>query len=304
MVDAMGLRQRRDPYPHWEYGDPAGTELLRVVPERGGLVTGWRSLGREWLYLDVERFRDPALSVRGGIPVLFPICGGLPEDRLPLPQGTFRLPQHGFARTLPWQLVPLPEGGGIRLELLHDAHTLAVYPFAFRLTLEYRLAPGSLQITALVDNLGSEPMPFSLGLHPYWRVGAPGGVRLEGLPEQCIDQRSMASASTAAQLAELGSGVDLLAHPAGPVRLVDPATASAVVLEVTPPLDLVVVWTDPPRPMVCLEPWSAPRQALISGDRRLEIAPGERCSLGCHYRVLAGTAAAEGAPGTAWLEVG
>ena len=45
------------------------------------------------LYLDQERFLDSSKSVRGGIPVLFPICGGLPGDRLPLPQGEFTLPR-------------------------------------------------------------------------------------------------------------------------------------------------------------------------------------------------------------------
>jgi galactose mutarotase-like enzyme len=50
-------------------------------------------------------------------------------------------------------------------------------------------------------------------------------------------------------------------------------------------MDRVVVWTDPPRPMVCLEPWSGPRGALVSGDGRLELEPGAQLTLGCRYRV-------------------
>jgi len=46
-----------------------------------------------------------------------------------------------------------------------------------------------------------------------------------------------------------------------------------------------VLWTDPPRPMVCLEPWSGPRLALISGDRRLELAPGANMSLHTRYEL-------------------
>ena len=41
-------------------------DRLLVVPERGGLITGWRCNGVEWLYLDVQRFADPSKSVRGG----------------------------------------------------------------------------------------------------------------------------------------------------------------------------------------------------------------------------------------------
>jgi galactose mutarotase-like enzyme len=37
--------------------------------------------------------------------------------------------------------------------------------------------------------------------------------------------------------------------------------------------------------MVCLEPWSAPRGALVSGDRRLMLAPGEQRRLACRYRL-------------------
>ncbi|MFZ9127407.1 MAG: galactose mutarotase [Steroidobacteraceae bacterium] len=287
----MVLQQRREPCPHWEYCDPSGSEVLRLVPERGGLVIGWRSLGREWLYFDAERFADPALSVRGGIPVLFPICGGLPDDQLPLPQGVFTLAQHGFARDRPWTLAPLAEGDGVRLDLTHDDDTLAAFPFRFRLSLEYRLAPGELGITAHVHNEGPDPMPFSFGLHPYWAVADLAAARLEGLPEACFDHHTMAPANTAAQLRGLTTGVDLLARPdgavrLGAVRLVDTAAGGAkVTLEPSHPLDLVVVWTDPPRSMVCLEPWSGPRQSLISGDRRLEVDPAGCCSLRCRYRV-------------------
>ena len=37
--------------------------------------------------------------------------------------------------------------------------------------------------------------------------------------------------------------------------------------------------------MMCLEPWTAPRQALVGGDRRLLLAPGEIRDLHCRYRL-------------------
>ena len=93
----MGLQAAEGPYPHHCF-TAANGDQLRVVPERGGLVTGWVSGGEERLYFDAERFTDPAKSVRGGIPVLFPICGNLPGNQLDLPQGSYTLAQHGFAR--------------------------------------------------------------------------------------------------------------------------------------------------------------------------------------------------------------
>ena len=281
----MGLQAAEGPYPHHCF-TAANGDQLRVVPERGGLVTGWVSGGQERLYFDAERFTDPAKSVRGGIPVLFPICGNLPGNRLDLPQGSYTLAQHGFARDLPWQLQPLSDGSGIRLVLESNPQTLAAFPFAFRLSLDYRLELSALEILATVEHTaGSEDaMPFSLGLHPYFAVSSLQAASLDGLPETCLDHHQMASSSTVAQLANLPEGVDLLADPTGDaVRLVDAGSGQTITLELTAPLDLAVVWTEPLRPMVCLDPWTAPRGSLATGDRRLELEPGQAMELRCRY---------------------
>jgi galactose mutarotase-like enzyme len=283
----MVLLQRDRPYRHWEFRDPGSGDLLRVVPERGGLISGWRSGGRERLYLDLERFRDPALSVRGGIPVLFPICGGLPDGVLTLPQGRFPMAQHGFARDLPWRLQPLEDGQGVALELEHGAATLAQYPFQFLLRLEVRLASRVLAIGAVVHNRGQETMPFSFGLHPYFAIADLATARFEGMPARGLDQRTGQECDSDQQLDLLAEGIDLLAGPAQAVRMLDPSAGAALELETIAPLDLVVIWSDPPRPMACLEPWSAPRGALATGQRRLDLAPGGSLQLRTTYRALA-----------------
>jgi len=282
----MPLIQRDAPYPHWEFSDPSTGDLLRLVPERGGLISGWRCGGHELVYLDLERFLDPAQSVRGGFPVLFPITGGLPDNQLPLPQGTFTLGQHGFARQLPWQLEPLADGRGVLLQVSDTPDTLQAYPFQFLLSMEVRLAPGALEISTTVHNRSSAPMPFSFGLHPYFNLSSLEGVRFEGLPEECLNHLTMAPASTAEQMERLASGIDLLVRPSGPVRLVDEAAGTTLELQLSHPLDLVVLWTEPPRPMVCIEPWSGPRQALLSGDRKIELAPGTSTELHTRYALL------------------
>ncbi|MFZ9947600.1 MAG: galactose mutarotase, partial [Vulcanococcus sp.] len=52
----------------------------------------------------------------------------------------------------------------------------------------------------------------------------------------------------------------------------------AVELHMQPPFAHAVLWTDPPRPMLCLEPWSARR-----GELGLQLEPGERRELRCRY---------------------
>ena len=290
------------PYRHWRF-TTAGGDQLAVVPERGGLVTSWFANGEERLYFDAERFADPSKSVRGGIPVLFPVCGNLPDNRLELPQGTVELAQHGFARDRPWQLQALADGRGIRLELCDDAITRASYPFAFRLVLEVRLEPAALAIRALVrheaeDAPGSAvagavsaAMPFALGLHPYFAVADLEGAALEGLPDRCFDHLTAGPADTAAELARLPQGVDLRVERSGAApRLLtglsspDGSPAAAVIeLQADSPLDHTVVWTDPPRPMVCLEPWTARR-----GELGLALAAGEQLELNCRYTLVPG----------------
>ena len=206
----MPLIQRNEPYPHWEFSDPTSGDLLRLVPERGGLISGWRCGGHEVVYLDEQRFLDPAQSVRGGFPLLFPITGGLPNDELPLPQGTFKIGQHGFARQLPWQMEPLADGRGVSLQLRETPDTLKAYPFQFQLTMEVRLAAGALEISTTITNRSDAPMPFSFGLHPYFNLSSLEGVRFEGLPSECLNHLTMAPDSTAGQMERLASGIDLL----------------------------------------------------------------------------------------------
>ena len=126
-------------------------------------------------------------------------------------------------------------------------------------------------------------MPFSFGLHPYFNLSSLEGVRFEGLPAECLNHLTMAPADTAEQMQRLASGIDLLVRPTGPVRLVDEAAGATLELQLTHPFDLVVLWTEPPRPMVCIEPWSGPRQALLTGDRRIELAPGASTQLSTRY---------------------
>ena len=80
----MTLTQKSAPYAHWDFVHPSSGDRLRIIPERGGLVSGWCCGGREILYFDQDRYADPSKSIRGGIPVLFPICGNLPGDVLPV----------------------------------------------------------------------------------------------------------------------------------------------------------------------------------------------------------------------------
>ena len=209
--------------------------------------------------------------MRGGAPILFPICGNLPGDSLPLPGGrTATLKQHGFARDLPWQLSALADGQGVRLELSDSEQTRSEFPFEFLLQLDYRLAPGALEVSMTLHNRSDQALPFSFGLHPYFNVSGLTGLSFEGMPEQGFDHKPMAAANTGV-LTQLDQGIDLLVRPAGNVAVVDAAAGQKLTMELSDPWNLAVFWTDPPRSMVCITTSmrTGPRQSLISGDQAI-----------------------------------
>lgn len=149
--------------------DQEQAALLEVVPERGGIISRWQVQGQEILYLDRERFQDPNLTVRGGIPILFPICGNLPNNTYTYLGQPYQLKQHGFARDLPWQVVhqSTQNQAALTLELTSNAQTLAVYPFDFQLRFTYQIQGRMLSLRQQYTNRSDRPMPFATGLHPY-----------------------------------------------------------------------------------------------------------------------------------------
>jgi galactose mutarotase-like enzyme len=147
----------------------------------GGIITKWRVQGQEILYLDAERFANPELSVRGGIPILFPICGNLPDNTYTYNGQQYTLKQHGFARDLPWEVADqvTQEAVSLTLVLNSNEQIRAVYPFDFQLAFTYQILGNSLEIRQRFTNHSPEPMPFSTGLHPYFEISDKTGLQFD-----------------------------------------------------------------------------------------------------------------------------
>ena len=98
-------------------------------------------------------------------PVLFPIVGRLKGDRLQHREQDYAMTQHGFARDrrFAWAEQGL---SSCSLVLTDDAQTRAHYPFAFRLTIRYRIEPRRLGVSFEIANTGDDVLPASIGAHP------------------------------------------------------------------------------------------------------------------------------------------
>jgi galactose mutarotase-like enzyme len=158
--------------------------------------------------------------------------------------------------------------------LSDNAETRAVYPFDFRLTIDYRLGESALEIAIEVENKGSTPMPYACGLHPGFRwpftegpregceiqfekperpeipVIAPGGLispRMRPIPIE----------GSVLKLADALFAQDALCFldPASrSLRFVEPGGAA---IELTlGGFSHAALWMRPGAPFLCLEAWT------------------------------------------------
>ena len=75
---------------------------------------------------------------------------------------------HGLVRWLPWRMVGRAQN---QVTMAVELRPSPAYPFALRLTVEYRLGRDGLTVVADADNFGTTDLPFGLGFHPYLTVG-------------------------------------------------------------------------------------------------------------------------------------
>jgi len=252
-----------------------GSHGIRVIPERGGIITQWWQGEHQWLYLDQERLRDPQLTVRGGIPILFPICGALPGNAYTHGGTTYHLPQHGFARNLPWTVVDTE--GGLTLTLQDTPETQAGYPFAFELRFRYFFQDESLVIAQTYTNRGSQVMPFSVGFHPYFSVGDKAALRWQ-IPSQAYtikDQEGVYPFTGSFDWSQ--PELDYLFPTLSNTTALVEDEHTQLRLDWDPQFQCLVFWTVQNKPFYCLEPWSSPRHALNTGEKLLKLSPGESC---------------------------
>ena len=244
-------------------------QRLEVAPWRGGLATSYRVHGREIFYLDQASF-DGGGSVRGGIPVLFPWAG-------PLPDGTFgvegKLPQHGVARQSAWE-----EAGPGIFVLRSSEETLKVYPWKFELRQKFELTPDGLYLETHVLNLDERSMPVQLGFHPYFAVTDKSKLEFElpGRVYRDSDTPDRADQVFPGTLAFTDQPLDWELRDLQQRRAVMREGSHSLTLEWSPDFPVFVCWHLWDKPFVCLEPWSAGRFAQTTADPDLwHVAPGE-----------------------------
>ena len=246
---------------------------IKFCPNRGGLITNWVSEGREILYFDEKRFIDKTKSIRGGIPILFPICGNLDIPNSLFGKKYMPFMQHGFARDLQWQHCLNEQKNSLCLILQDTEKTKTFYPFNFELKIEVSLKINCLKFIINIQNKTNIEMPINFGLHPYFNISDFKNLNFIDNPLNCQDQKNNSLRNTFDELKNINNGIDLLMYTSGRSSFQDDFFKRQVTLMHPSPFDLGVIWSDPPRKMVCLEPWTSPRNSLLNGLRKISIPP-------------------------------
>ena len=151
-------------------------DLVRIESDK--LAVEVSSLGAEMQSLRTKDGRswgwhgDPAYW-GGRSPILFPIVGKAPDNKLVVDGQAYDMQQHGIARRMEFSLVESDASSCLH-ELASSEASKATYPFDFRLTLRHAAEGSRLTLTAEVTNTDTRPLPFGLGFHPAFAWPLPG----------------------------------------------------------------------------------------------------------------------------------
>ncbi len=145
---------------------------------QGAHLMRWHPVGQAQPVVWLSRDTQPALgkSIRGGAPVCWPWFGAHASEP--------GFPGHGFARTVPWEVVAsgVTADGATRLSLrlVENDKTRAQWHSAC--TVELTVIVGDdLRMALTTTNTGTTDFVISEALHTYFQISDIGAVSVTGL---------------------------------------------------------------------------------------------------------------------------
>ncbi len=270
---------KQEEYLTYILKDLESDSRLEIVPERGGVVTNWTIQGQNIFYLDQERFKNPSLSVRGGNPILFPICGNLPDNIFYYEDREYILKQHGFARDLPWKVIGQSQdkSAKIILSLKSNQETLEVYPFEFELIFSYELVGKKLIIEQSYENKSGKKMPFSAGFHPYFYCSDKSKLTLNIPANEYHNKTGDLTSAFDGNLDYDTPEIDIAFTKlqGNKASFTDGKRNLKVTIKYDDFFSTLVFWTLQDKEYICLEPWSSPRNSINTKEQLKYLQPQE-----------------------------
>lgn len=274
-----------------------------IVETKGGELVSYRDAnGVEYIWNGDERYWS------GRNPLLFPVVGAVPDNKIEVGGISYPMPKHGFARWHEFSLITQEESW-CELELCSDAETLQQYPFAFSLRVRQALENEGFTTTISVYNPGKAELPFCVGAHPAFHCPLRAGERYEDYIlkfDACESPPiwwSTLSEDSRSRLTEEGvftpehrmfdrlDAVIFEGLKSHRVSLVNRKTGRGLQLNFSD-FPVLAFWSMPHKnaPFLCIEPWHG-YPGVVGEQRELRekrhcilLAPGETRRL--HYSVM------------------
>ncbi len=271
---------------------------VKVAPGVGNLATAMTVHGKPVLWTPYKSAGEWAKhpGTLGGVPFLWPWANRIDglsywvngkKYAINTELGNVRVgpvptPIHGLlVSAKQWKVIraeatPAEAIVASRIELWREPAMMAQFPFANAVTTSYRLKEGVLEVETAVENLSSEPMPVSLGFHPYfqvndaprdeWKVRLPAREKFV-LNERLIPTGEMIANPYANPQPLKGVVLDdvfgsLVRDADGWARFRLQGAKESVTVEYGESYPVAVVYAPPGRGFVCFEPMSAPTNAF------------------------------------------
>ena len=269
----------------------AGGAISAVVSTAGAELTSIKDKhGRERLWSG-----DPAFW-SSQAPILFPVVGGLHDDRYTFDGKTYAMGKHGFARHSEFFLAHKTDSS-ITMRMTENEHTLAQYPFKFEFDAIFTAEENHLKIVYEVKNHSKKPMPFQVGAHEAY--ACPEGIesyeivfdRPETLHRYNLDGNFLNWSTIPYLSRETILPLKNDDFKADAIVFLNAASDTVTLrkkngkdqLSVSfPDFETLMFWTKPGAPYICVEPWAGAAD-FIDGSHELAkrhriqvLAPGEK----------------------------
>jgi len=310
-------RIRKGPVDIVQLRDVEGDLLVSIIPSRGNMAYELIHGEGNWLW---SPFDDPLADMDGsralfGIPLLSPWANRLSSDTYWINGAEYTLNRridnlridhnylaiHGLVLFAPWTVMDLgtdAHGAYVRstLNFTRRAEWMAQFPFAHRLEMTHRVSKGRLCVYLSIMNDSAEPIPLSLGFHPYFRLPGEGdrnswSVRCAGRKRMLLSSHYIPTGETEAcdpqTPIRLGSGLEMddvyidLQRDMSDCALFELADGKRqLTVGFGPKFSVGIIYAPSGKDLVCFEPMTAPTDALhLTRDGRCDalqqVAPGE-----------------------------
>lgn len=241
-----------------------------VLKDRGAIVTRLCLNNNEILYLNSETLFEKSKNIRGGIPILFPVCGRVNHGKILFNGQEYLMKNHGFARDLPWScegFIESVDDNGIIFSLQSSKETLEVYPFDFKVYIIYKIGNGYFRIEFDIENRSDHFLPFYAGFHPYF-LSKKDMFSIEAEYAYAFDDVSKSEIkipiNNYLDFSNDEINVDLF-QVKSPVNITLSEDIS-IHIEFEKSYKNIVIWSLKDFPFVCVEPWMGEHEGHLKGD--------------------------------------